>query len=456
MKTKALKIKATPLSKGLLWGLLSSSVFLGACSKGEFSLNHLSPDQKEEYASQRLLTKSLLQSRAMTTTDPVVVTPGGNSGSEGGGTIDPIAPPEPICPEPVPIERKVQYMLYQDKNLDGKYVALGILSPFEGLDTAVVNYGYRKASAHPIHGPKPEAQKSKFFLYKDSSGIHLTFFSNVEGDLDPKSSPNNRILFNIATKGNQMRDRVILSDDKLELRELPVAIPAVGNQNRIGLLPILTKKNYIAQMEYWKNTDGGVIGPFGRSMSGDQEIHIDLLKLGDIKNVEFVSSSQGAIGIANKGQSLRFKLVRDETTNWIQSTSSRDSSDDVVVSPCVEPPLQEISMKLNPVESVTLLTYPSPCVGGERMFCNELMPLNDFLVKGVSDSSKDITAGLNVELKFSELYAKCAAEAKLAKEQKKSLLVTGRGESVKKDAKTLQLNLSDIKGCSIDKPVSTN
>lgn len=357
-------------------------------------------------------------------------------------------PPLPI-PVPPPEDCTVDNMaLYQDKNLDGQFSdneLLGILRPFEGKANAVANYGYRSASAHPVKGPQPEAFKSKVFLYKNGTASHLTFFNGVDADLGKKGSPHNKVSWDILVAGNGGKDKIELSDDNLEIQQAR----NIGNELDIA-------KRYLANWEYWYNTDGGVIGPiFDRNMSST--IKIDMNKLGDIKTIEFVSANGAPISIPNEGKKLSFMIKMSQPIAYLDAQQTKGASatdattDSVVISSplrCSEPQ-PVVTVKLNPVTKVEEISYPSK----DGMLCPALMRLNDFLVSGTSAATIDMKAGSQLSVKFSELYRSCADKAKKALSAKMPLIIKGKvfNESVI-TAPDSMIQFSTVDSCEIETP----
>jgi hypothetical protein len=145
--------------------------------------------------------------------------------------------------------------------IDGEDQLKGYIKAYIGDDSAKENYNYYSASAHPKIGPGPKGFESKVFFYENEKGNYLNFYFNI----DAGGSEDNKVQWEIKVIKNEMKDKVILSDDGGELK--------------------LKDKNqqegshfYEGDFHYWNNTDGGVIGPF---IGDEYEIHVKPLDSGD-------------------------------------------------------------------------------------------------------------------------------------------------------------------------------
>lgn len=154
-----------------------------------------------------------------------------------------------------------------DGNLDGdKY--LGSFVAYSGDKTAAENYNYYSASAHPLVGPTPVGNQTHVFFYEGSDGLSLNFYSNI----DNGGSEDDSFSWDIEVVDNQFKDDVILSDDGGELTR------SAGPSSHL----------YEGRFRYWKNTDGGIIGPF---VTNDYAIRVSVLSVGnDINTAKFYSA----------------------------------------------------------------------------------------------------------------------------------------------------------------------
>lgn len=156
--------------------------------------------------------------------------------------------------------------VWYDTDFDGvKDLRVGIVSAFVGFENSVQNYGYVSASAHPIHGPTPEAYKSKMYLYEGSDGLSFGFFHNVD---DGGNAYWNHVRWKFQFRN--MTSAIALIDDS-----------APDNRGEIGIVKN-DAFNYDAGWAYALNTDGGV---FNRLWPTNKywEILIDPIMFGDIQ-----------------------------------------------------------------------------------------------------------------------------------------------------------------------------
>lgn len=205
-------------------------------------------------------------------------------------------------------------------------------------------------SANPFEGPKPKGYESHVFFYEGSDGLSLNFYHNekkVKGDKNYKGSKENRVLWKIITSGNKKQDKVLESDDNGELsvksdffkraKKIHKRIEALTKKinkarNRLKeksakmsekqikklkkrirswkrlrdnnlkkRIPGIQKmkeeleqekdkdsKAYAGEFLYWKNTDGGVIGPFSGE---DFMIRVSTIENGDNIEAGFYSAN---------------------------------------------------------------------------------------------------------------------------------------------------------------------
>lgn len=154
---------------------------------------------------------------------------------------------------------------------------------YEGPESALENYNYYSSSAHPIHGPTPVDNNVNVFFYKDAAGINLSFFANI----DDGGSEESKFDLDIQIKNNSLNDRVIIADDI---------------QNGKPELVQTAKGKYSGRFVYWKNTDGGVIGPI--ELNNNVEIKVKFLDTGDNKTARFYSSNGASFALEKAGGSI--------------------------------------------------------------------------------------------------------------------------------------------------------
>lgn len=170
---------------------------------------------------------------------------------------------------------------------------LGDISSFSGALSAVDNYNYESASAHPVNGPTPVGFEMHVFFYESSNGLALNFYANV----DNGGSRDNEFSVNFVTMGNDMNDDVLLSDDNAELKRV--------SQGADG-----TK--YEGRFHYWSNTDGGVIGPF---LSSNFKIIVQVKSTGDVNNARFYSAGGGNFSLMSNGEVSSFIIAYRDQNN---------------------------------------------------------------------------------------------------------------------------------------------
>ncbi len=176
--------------------------------------------------------------------------------------------------------------VWHDTNFDGiKDTYLGTVSSYSGGKTAVANYGYYSASAHPISGPTPEAYKSKMYLYEGADGLSFGFFHNVDAG---GNNYWNHVGWDFQFRN--MTSSVAFVDDSPENRGEP------------GIVA-LDAYNYHAGWSYILNTDGGVFNNL-MSTAGYWEIAINPYMFGDIQNWSMSSGDGSYIDLWNNPTAL--------------------------------------------------------------------------------------------------------------------------------------------------------
>lgn len=139
------------------------------------------------------------------------------------------------------------YALYDDANGDGIVVEadlIGDLSPFSGPISGADNYNYYSASAHPVYGPSTVQGYLNAYMYEGSDGASLLFFS----DKDNSGAGRGNFRAELTISNNAQQDRVIVSDDRNEMRLTGTS----GGQNQ-----------YEGAFGYVRNSDGAGVGPLG-------------------------------------------------------------------------------------------------------------------------------------------------------------------------------------------------
>ncbi|MCB0356615.1 MAG: hypothetical protein KDD40_06390 [Bdellovibrionales bacterium] len=199
-----------------------------------------------------------------------------NDQEESENTNESNTPPSPqVC------EEGKHFGVWLDSNDDGSIEGekfLGSIVPFKGTRTAVENYNYFSASAHPLIGPEPGSFNSHVFFYEGTDGLSLNFIFNV----DNGGSKNNKVNWDIEVIGNNKADKVLISDDHGELNEVETTPDG---------------KIYESRFEYWENTDGGAIGPF---IGDNFFIKVKALSTGDIEIATFHSENSSNFSLNDK------------------------------------------------------------------------------------------------------------------------------------------------------------
>lgn len=171
--------------------------------------------------------------------------------------------------------------IWTDLNSDGLIEGerfLGYTKNYSGSESAKKNYDYYSASAHPKIGPSPEGFQSNIFFYNDNSGVNFNFFHNIDGG----GSDDNQVKWEIKVSGNNLKDGVILSDDRGELT-------LKNSKGKIN--------TYLGDFHYWRNTDGGIIGPL---VTNDFTISVTYIENGDLADIAFYSNGGETVRLTSK------------------------------------------------------------------------------------------------------------------------------------------------------------
>lgn len=157
----------------------------------------------------------------------------------------------------------------------------GTFTAYSGSISTFDNYGYYSFSAHPKIGPSPKPYKSNVFFYDSPDGLGMIFFHNI----DAGGSADNKVRWFLEVSGNNSKDDVIISDDNKELKKV---------SEKLGV----TK--YDANFHYWKNTDGGAIGPF---VGNQYKVAVTANNSGDISDAQFYSANGESFSLLKDGES---------------------------------------------------------------------------------------------------------------------------------------------------------
>ncbi len=178
----------------------------------------------------------------------------------------------------------------------------GTFISYSGDLSAAKNYNYFSASAHPEIGPEPSGFKSTVYFYEGSDGLTMFFFHNV----DNGGSAENKVHWSIEVEGNNLKDTVLVSDDPKHNRE-----GFEKDRTELKLIETVDDKNiYDADFLYFKNTDGGVIGP----LEGENfKIYVKNLGAGDIEDSKFYSLDGNDLNLASKNGKVNSFIIKYES-----------------------------------------------------------------------------------------------------------------------------------------------
>ncbi|MCB0377386.1 MAG: hypothetical protein KDD33_02750 [Bdellovibrionales bacterium] len=180
--------------------------------------------------------------------------------------------------------------IYIDPEKSGQVVEsnyLGSVVSYSGQDDAKANYNYYSDSAHPIVGPTPLGFESNVFFYEDMSGLNLNLFANI----DAGGSTDNIWDVDIKVEGNDLDDRVLLSDDNSELKEV-------------------SPSYYQGRFHYWSNTDGGVIGPMKKDVG--IKVLFQFQETGDIHSARFYSANGFSFKLESSSLNISSFIIVNE------------------------------------------------------------------------------------------------------------------------------------------------
>ncbi len=171
---------------------------------------------------------------------------------------------------------------------DSNQTYLGNIVTYGGTVSAIANYNYYSASAHPINGPTPVGYELHNFFYEGPDGLMLNFYANIDSNDNSTGSADNEFSIKITTAGNNGIDDIVLVDDRSD--QLDRQVDADINR-------------YIGNFHYWYNTDGAVIGPF----NGENfEIRVQITSAGDLQGARFYSANSTSF---NLGQTTNMSYI---------------------------------------------------------------------------------------------------------------------------------------------------
>ncbi|MCB0349322.1 MAG: hypothetical protein KDD37_10840 [Bdellovibrionales bacterium] len=175
---------------------------------------------------------------------------------------------------------------------DANETFLGDIVTYTGDVSAIVNYGYESASAHPINGPTPIGYELHNFFYEGTDGLMLNFYGNVDSNDGSQGSADNEYSLRIYTFGNDSDDDIVFVDDRGDYMQRQV----LSDHNE-----------YNAHFHYWYNTDGAIIGPFNGE---DFEIRVQITSAGDLQGARFYSVNHTSFNLgssANLSYIIRYR-----------------------------------------------------------------------------------------------------------------------------------------------------
>lgn len=165
----------------------------------------------------------------------------------------------------------------KDENFKGSIVS------YSGNDSGAENYNFYSDSAHPIIGPSPFGYEAQIFFFDGSDGLSLNFYANI----DKGGSSDNEMNVDIEVLNNNLADKMILSDDEGEFKQI--------SQEE-------TSSSYEGRFHYWTNTDGGVLGPL---VGENFKLQFKFNATGDVNTANFYSAGGGSISLSeNSGSDI--------------------------------------------------------------------------------------------------------------------------------------------------------
>lgn len=444
--------------------LATTLCLLSACSRTQtgFDFNKLSPDEKEQKSSDDLYLKKFSSSSSSRSNESSASGESGAAASDSAGTADSTSVssdsamiyPDPYCYPPY--AGYFQQRVFLDKNNNNTAddnEELGTISAFRGNISARKNYNYYSASAHPINGPQPEPYISKIFLYQNAKGAHLNFFHNIDGN----GSEENHVKWTIRTANNFLRDRREFSDDRLELRETTL----IPFREDVAVPPpdiyFPNEKIYTANWRYWKNTDGGVIGPFANY--SESTVKITMEKLGDIQNIQFVSQDGQIISVANNGTPMTFilktitpRIIPIAYTNGVSNPAANPvNSDHAVISDCLPPPTEiPVTLEFQKVTSTELQVYNNEGCGQNGLACPAMIRAPEYIVVGTGQSNTLGLTQTQITAHFGEQFSDCGGRAKTAQMNNRGLRITGKTSAFDQYSPTeTNIYFTEISSCEV-------
>lgn len=158
-------------------------------------------------------------------------------------------------------------------------VYLGEIVAYSGDISAIENYNYYSASAHPINGPTPIGFELHNFFYEGPDGLMLNFYGNIDGG----GSEANKFTLKIVTQNNNGADNLVFIDDP-------------GSKDAVTVSKTNSGHTYLGTFQYWSNTDGAIIGPFSGE---DFEIGVEIGIAGDLQGARFYSANGSSFNLGD-------------------------------------------------------------------------------------------------------------------------------------------------------------
>lgn len=176
---------------------------------------------------------------------------------------------------------------------DSKENLIASMTPWLGELTPEDNYNYHHEAADVQIGPQVQPKFASHFFYNYQSDLYLNLvldrFHEFRGDAI--------VNLKIDTLGNELADRVILSDEHREMR--------VVETNKT-----LETRTYRGTFEYQEFGDGAIIGPF---KGNNWEMAITYEAATEIEHLLFADSKVKGLSFSIEEKSLQTLVVRPVT-----------------------------------------------------------------------------------------------------------------------------------------------
>lgn len=186
---------------------------------------------------------------------------------------------------------------------DANQTHLGDIVTYSGNISAVENYHYENASAHPINGPVPVGNELHSFFYDGADGLTFNFYGNV--DLGPNAvvpDVKSQFSIKILTSKNNHEDGVLFVDDPLEGQ-------GTDQTEMLNGRPVGENNEYSGAFHYGNHTDGGIIGPFNGE---DFEIHVEVLDTFQIDTARFYSADGTSFNLGSNQSAYSYIIKFNE------------------------------------------------------------------------------------------------------------------------------------------------